>query len=111
MSAATRCDDRGGPTAETLTRAAEVARWLVAGNGTREIYSLAGDAWGIKHRQTDNLIALARKLIQDAWEIERPGLVALLLSRTDEVFRMALEQRNSGAAIAAIATAAKLAKL
>lgn len=94
-----------------MVRAAQVARWLVAGNGTREIYGLAGDAWGLRPRTVDDLIHLARKLIQEAWEIERPGLVALLLSRTDEVFRLAMEQRNSGAAIAAISTAAKLAKL
>lgn len=111
MTAASQRDSRGGPQAETLARAAQVARWLVAGNGTRECYVLASEAWGIRSRQTDTLIALARKLIQDAWEIERPGLVALLLSRTDEVFRLAMEQHNSGAAIAAISTAAKLAKL
>jgi hypothetical protein len=106
-------ESKGGPTPtpETLIRAAQVARWLVAGNGTAEVYELAADSWGIAHRQTDRLLNLARAEIRAAWELERPELIALLLSRSDLAFRMAVEDRNVAAAVGAISQAAKLARL
>lgn len=111
MSQATPGDGRGGPQAQTVARVAQVARWLVDGNGTAEVYRLSRDAWQLSTRQTDRLIAMARQEITDAWQLERAQMVSMLLSRSDAVFRLAMEQANTGAAIAAIATAAKLAKL
>ena len=106
--------DSGGspaPTPETMLRAAQVARWLVAGNGTAEVYGLAADTWGVGHRQSDRLLQLARAEIRAAWEVERPELIALLLSRADLAFRMAVEDRNLNAAVGAVALAAKLGRL
>jgi hypothetical protein len=110
---AAQCESKGGPTPtpETLIRAAQVARWLVAGNGTAEVYGLAAVTWGVAHRQTDRLLNLARAEIRAAWELERPELIALLLSRADLAFRMAVEDRNVAAAVGAISQAAKLARL
>jgi hypothetical protein len=98
-------------TAETMARVPQVCRWLVRGHSTGEIYELARNEWQISTRQTDRLVAHARAELERAWDLERPALVALLLTRCDLVFRMAVEQNNSGAAIAAISTAARLAKL
>ena len=100
-----------GHTAETLVRTAQVVRWLVSGFGTREIKAMAADEWGLSSRQVDRLLSYARQDITDAWQVERSELVALLLSRCDEVYRSAMVQSNPGAAIAAVTTAAKLARL
>ena len=112
MTAAQR-ESKGAPTPtpETLIKAAQVARWLVAGNGTAEVYDLAADAWGLARRQTDRLLQLARAEIREAWSLERPELIALLLSRSDLAFRMAVEDRNVAAAVGAVSQAAKLARL
>lgn len=99
-------------TAESAAvRVPQVCRWLVEGHSTGEIYDLAAGTWGIAPRSVDRLVAYARAELQRAWDLERPALVALLLTRCDLVFRMAVAQNNSGAAIAAISTAARLAKL
>lgn len=104
-------DATGAPTAETQARAAQAVRWLIAGNGTREVYDLAHDAWGVSTRQSDRYLALARQMLIDAWEVERLELTALLLSRADAVFRLAMSQNNSGAACAALGFIAKAARL
>jgi hypothetical protein len=110
---ATAGESKGSPTPtpETQARVARIACWLVEGNGTRECYALASEAWGISSRQTDRLLQLARLELRHAWQVDRADMVAVLMSRSDAVFRLAMEQRNSGAAIAAISTAAKIAQL
>lgn len=113
MTTAAGGESKGGPTLtpETQARVARVACWLVEGNGTRECYALAADAWGISSRQTDRLLHHARLELRSDWQVDRADMIAVLLSRTDAVYRLAMAQANSGAAIAAISTAAKIAQL
>lgn len=108
-------EERGGTlataSAETIARAGEVLAWLVAGYGTREIYARTAAAWGVSSRQTDRYLSHARQMLADAWAIERPYLAALLLSRTDEIFREAMAAGNHGAALGAVNATARLARL
>ncbi|MFM7550076.1 MAG: hypothetical protein ACKO8I_14665 [Cyanobacteriota bacterium] len=112
---AERGDQQGGTlataSAETIVRAGEVLGWLVAGNSTREIYARTAAAWGVSTRQADRYLSHARQMLADAWAIERPDLTALLLSRTDQIYREAMACGNHGAALGAINAAARLAQL
>lgn len=97
--------------AETVARTPVVAGWVVDGLSRHAIHQKARDAWGIAPRTTDRLIAAARAELCAGWEVQRAEMVALLLERCDAAYAMAMEQKNSGAAIAAVGTMAKLAKL
>lgn len=97
--------------AETVARVPLVASWVVAGLSRHAIHERAREAWGIAPRTTDRLIAAARAELCAGWEVQRAEMVALLLERCDAAYAMAMDQRNPGAAVAALGTAARLAKL
>lgn len=98
-------------TPQTLLRAQEVLRWIVAGYSRPEILQHAAADWGLSQRQADRLIGMARAEIVASWELQRPELTATLLSRSDLVFRLAIEAGNLNAAVGAIAQQARLARL
>jgi hypothetical protein len=101
----------GGGAANTLARSQQVARWLVEGCSTAEVHGLARETWGVSHRTADRLVAAARAELIRGWDVERHEMIALLLSRLDTVFREAMASKNHGAALGAVNSAAKLAKL
>jgi hypothetical protein len=97
MAAADTCQ------AETLMRAAEFAR-IIANGGRRS-------DWGVSVRTCDSYLALARDQIRADWDIERPQMIADLLSQCST---LQVEARQAGQfhiALGAINTAAKLAQL
>lgn len=100
-----------GVTPQTLLRTQQVVRWLVEGYSRPEILQAAAEQWSLSHRQSDRLIGMARAEIVAAWQVERPELTAVLLSRSDAVYRAAMACSNYNAAAAAIAQQARLAKL
>jgi hypothetical protein len=106
----------GGPqleevSAQTLARVPVVAGWIVEGRSRREITTCAGEEWGIRQRQTDRLIALARAELVANWQVQREELTAVLMERADAVYRIAMAQNNAGAAVSVLMAQAKLARL
>jgi hypothetical protein len=95
----------------TMLRVGEVADWLIEGRSRREILQATAEQWNLSERQTERLLQAARQQIIDAWQLERPEMIATLLSRADEVYRKAMAAGAYNAAVGAIAQQARLAKL
>lgn len=104
-------DGGRGAAAHTLARAALVARWLVEGCSTAEVHQRARETWKVSHRTADRLVAAGRAELVRGWHVERTEMLALLLARLDSVFRAAMASGNHGAALGAVNSAAKLAKV
>ena len=114
MTAAAGSEPGGGivpHTTETLHRAQLVAVWLVEGMPRAEIHREARERWGLATRSADRVIAAARSELIAGADQQREQLVALLLTRTDQIFRKAMACGNHGAALGAINAAARLGKL
>jgi hypothetical protein len=105
MAAADTCQ------AETLMRAAEFARIIANGGRRSDCLRHAAERWGVSDRTCDSYLALARDQIRADWDIERPQMIADLLSQCST---LQVEARQAGQfhiALGAINTAAKLAQL
>lgn len=115
MTAAKPDNETGAPlaslNAQTLARIPVVVGWLTEGRSRREVVDCAAVEWGIAPRAADRLIAHARAELVASWQVQRGELTALLLERADLVFRLAVAQNNSGAAVAALGFMAKTARL
>ena len=97
--------------AETELRVAEFVR-IVANGGRRSDYMrYAADQWGVSERTIDKYLALARDQIRADWDLERPQMVADLLSQCATLQQEARAKGHYHIALGAINTAAKLAQL
>jgi len=83
----------------------------VEGLSTAEVHQRARESSGVSHRTADRLVAAGRAELVRGWDVQRPEMLALLLARLDTVFRAAMEAKNHGAALGAVNSAAKLAKV
>ncbi|NBN87518.1 MAG: hypothetical protein EBV32_00260 [Proteobacteria bacterium] len=95
-----------GTKAETELRAQRFAR-IIANGGVR----FAAENWGVGERSVDKYLQMARDILRADWDIERPQMIADLLSQCST---LQLEARRAGQyhiALGAINTAAKLAQL
>ena len=84
---------------ETQERAAHFARIIANGN------------WGVGERSCDKYLAMARDKLKADWDIERPQMVADLLSQCATLQQEAREKGQLHIALGAINTAAKLAQI
>ena len=71
----------------------------------------AADQWGVSERTIDKYLALARDQIRADWDLERPQMVADLLSQCATLQQEARAKGQYHIALGAINTAAKLAQL
>ena len=97
--------------AETELRVAEFVRIVASGGRRSDCMRYAADQWGVSERTIDKYLALARDQIRADWDLERPQMVADLLSQCATLQQ---EERAKGQyhiALGAINTAAKLAQL
>jgi hypothetical protein len=96
---------------ETPDRSARFAR-IIANGGRRSVcVRFAAENWGVGERSCDKYLAMARDKLKADWDIERPQMVADLLSQCST---LQMEARRAGQyhiALGAINTAAKLAQL
>jgi hypothetical protein len=102
---------RRGPKQETLERAERFARIIANGGRRSDCVRYAGEHWGVKADACDLYLRLAREKLKADWDIERPQMVADLLSQCST---LQMEARRAGQfhiALGAINTAAKLAQL
>ena len=92
-------------------RAAEFARIIANGGRRSDCIRYASENWGVSDRTVDKYLEIARAQLKADWDIERPQMVADLLSQCST---LQLEARKAGQfhiALGAINTAAKLAQL
>lgn len=102
---------RGTTKAETEMRAQRFARIIAHGGRRSDCIRYAAENWGVKESACDRYLAMARDQLKADWDIERPQMVADLLSQCST---LQMEARRAGQyhiALGAINTAAKLAQL
>jgi hypothetical protein len=96
---------------DTILRAQRFARIIANGGRRSDCIKYAEENWGVKVSSCDAYLALAREQLKADWDIERPQMVADLLSQCST---LQMEARRAGQfhiALGAINTAAKLAQL
>lgn len=102
---------KGTTKAETELRAQRFARIIATGGRRSDCIRYAQENWGVSEDTCDNYLRMARDQLKADWDIERPQMIADLLSQCST---LQLEARRAGQyhiALGAINTAAKLAKL
>ena len=97
--------------AETELRVAEFVRIVASGGRRSDCMRYAADQWGVSERTIDTYLALARDQIRADWDLERPQMVADLLSQCATLQQEARAKGQYHIALGAINTAAKLAQL
>ena len=100
-----------GTQAETVIRAQKFARIIANGGRRSDCLRYATENWGVSERTVDSYLKKARQQIKADWDLERPQMVADLLSQCST---LQMEARRAGQyhiALGAINTAAKLASL
>jgi hypothetical protein len=99
------------PNATGTYRAGILARMIAGGATRRECVQFAADEWGVKVRTADAILAHARNMLRQDFEIEKSQFIAELLS---QLATLQLEARKTGqlhVALGAINSAARLAQL
>ena len=97
--------------AEIELRVARSARIIANGGRRSDCLRYAAENWGVSPRTVDSYLGKAREQIKSDWDIERPQMIADLLSQCST---LQMEARRAGQyhiALGAINTAAKLASL
>lgn len=97
--------------AEVVVRAARFARIIANGGRRSDCLRYAAENWGVSDRTCDKYLEIARQQLKEDWDIERPQMIADLLSQCST---LQIEARRAGQlhiALGAINTAAKLAQL
>jgi hypothetical protein len=100
-----------GPRTETIDRAERFARIIANGGRRSDCIRYAQENWGVKEDACDLYLRLARDKLKADWDIERPQMIADLLSQCST---LQMEARRAGQyhiALGAINTAARLAQL
>ena len=100
-----------GTQAETVIRAQKFARIIANGGRRSDCVRFASENWGVGERAVDKYLQIAREQLKADWDIDRPQMVADLLSQCST---LQMEARRAGQyhiALGAINTAAKLASL
>lgn len=97
--------------AEVEQRAQRFARIIANGGRRSDCCRYAAENWGVNQRTVDRYLQRAREMLKSDWDIERPQMIADLLSQCST---LQIEARRAGQyhiALGAINTAAKLAQL
>lgn len=102
---------KGTTKAETEMRAQRFARLIAQGGRRSDCVRYAKENWGVGEAACDRYLRMARDQLRADWDIERPQMIADLLSQCST---LQIEARRAGQyhiALGAINTAAKLAQL
>ena len=100
-----------GTKAETIIRAKEFARIIANGGRRSDCIRFAQENWGVGEDASYKYLKLAREQLKADWDIERPQMVADLLSQCATLQQEARAKGQYHIALGAINTAAKLAQL
>tara|TARA_B100001939_G_scaffold3718_1_gene3523 strand:- start:942 stop:1265 length:324 start_codon:yes stop_codon:yes gene_type:complete len=100
-----------GTKAESIIRAREFARIIANGGRRSDCIKYAEENWGLKESACNLYLQLARDQLKADWDVERPQMVADLLSQCATLQQEARAKGQYHIALGAINTAAKLAQL
>jgi len=100
-----------GTKAETELRVAEFVRIVANGGKRSDCVRLASEKWGVGDRTVDKYLQLARDQIRADWDLERPQMIADLLSQCSTLQQEARNRGQLSVSLGCINTAAKLAQL
>jgi hypothetical protein len=102
---------RRGTKQETIDRANRFARIIANGGRRSDCIRFASENWGVSARTCDQYLKIARDLLKADWDLERPQMVADLLSQCSTLQMEARRAGQYNIALGAINTAARLAQL
>ena len=100
-----------GTKAETVVRSQKFARIIANGGRRSDCVRYASENWGVGERTVDKYLEIARGELKKDWDMERPQMVADLLSQCATLQMEARKIGHYHIALGAINTAAKLAQL
>jgi len=102
---------KGTTQAETDQRIKKLAQIIASGGRRADCLQYASTKWGVTDRTADNYLAAARDQLRADWDLERPQMIADLLSQCSTLQLEARKAKQYHIALGAINTAARLAKL
>jgi hypothetical protein len=101
-----------GEIAQVQYRVNECCRIIAHGGGRRSCLQFAADqGWNVSDRTVDSYLKTAREKLQKDWDIDRPQMVADLLSQLETLQTEARARNQLNVALGCVNTAAKLAQL
>ena len=92
-------------------RVQKLSRIIATGGRRSDCLRYARENWGVSEATVDNYLKKAREEIKKDWDIERPQMIADLLSQCSTLQMEARRNGQLNIALGAINTAAKLADL
>ena len=102
---------KGTTRAETDLRVATFAKIIANGGRRSDCIRHAREEWGVSVDTCDKYLALARDQMRADWDLQRPQMVADLLSQCATLQQEARAAGHLHIALGAINTAARLAKI
>jgi hypothetical protein len=102
---------KGTTQAETDQRIRQFVQIIANGGRRSDCLQSASKKWGVTGRTADNYLAAARDQLRADWDLERPQMIADLLSQCSTLQLEARKAKQYHIALGAINTAARLAKL
>jgi hypothetical protein len=102
---------KGTTQAETDRRIREFAQIIANGGRRSDCCRYAAEKWGVDDRTVDRYLAAARDQMRADWDLERPQMIADLLSQCSTLQLEARKAKQYHIALGAINTAARLARL
>ncbi|MEN9784497.1 MAG: Prochlorococcus phage [Pseudomonadota bacterium] len=102
---------KGTTRAETDQRVRTFAEIIAAGGRRSDCIRHGQEHWGVAVDTCDKYLALARDQLRSDWDVQRPQMVADLLSQCATLQQEAREKGQLHIALGAINTAAKLAQI
>ena len=100
-----------GTKLETVIRSRKLGEIIAKGGRRSDCNRYASENWGVGERSVDKYLEIARAEMKADWDMERPQMVANLLSQAATLQMEAREKGHLHIALGAINTAAKLTQI
>jgi hypothetical protein len=97
--------------AQKVLRVRKFVEIIAAGGRRSDCCQYAAHEWGVDTRTADRYLADARDQLRADWDVQRPQMVADLLSQCATLQQEAREKGQLHIALGCINTAAKLAQI
>ena len=82
-----------GTQAETIVRAQKFARIIANGGKRSDCIRFAAENWGVSERTVDRYLMKVREQFKADWDIERPDMMARILTHYSSIH---MEARRTG---------------
>jgi len=98
--------------AETEYRVAQITAIIARGGKRSDCIRYGSEqGWNVTTRTIENYLARSRDQIRADWDLERPQLIAQMLTRLQRYELEAASEKQYTAAIQAVVTAARLVQI